>query len=213
MVDDLSFNLFIVFSVFNFLASFNLNRKFKDVVSLVNELLESFFLELELDRDVTSVDTLLKALNCSTNVGVCVDKLTLVKLLKLFFLLIWENDIASEGLSHKQILAKGTGTSSENFIRVSWDNRAKSEDKTMDHLFVKEESGDGIRDGILGELLRLVHGIWEHQLRVKLNRVISKFSFGDGFKTVTTLRKVSISFNPIIAIDVDSESSKHLAHA
>lgn len=101
LLDDLGFNFIIIFTVIYFLVSFNFDCELHDVISLINKLLETFFLELELDRDIASVDTLLKALYSTTDVCVSVDQLSFVEFFKLFLLLIWEDNITSESLSHE----------------------------------------------------------------------------------------------------------------
>lgn len=116
---------------------------------MVNKGLEALFLELEFDRYVASVNALLEALDCSSYVSIGIDKLALVELLEFFLLLVWEDDIASESLGHEQIFTKGTRSSSQDFIWVSGDDGAKSEDEAMDHLLVEEESCHGVRDRVL----------------------------------------------------------------
>jgi hypothetical protein len=101
LLDDLGFNFIIIFTVIYFLVSFNFDCELHDVISLINQLLEAFFLKLELDSNIASIDTLLKALYSTTDICVCVDQFSFVEFFKLFLLLIWENNVTSESLSHE----------------------------------------------------------------------------------------------------------------
>jgi hypothetical protein len=132
--------LVVIFDIFDFGSRLNFNSKFQNLISLVDQLLIAIFNKLELDRDITSIHTLLQALDSSSDVGVSVDQLAIMESLELLLLLVWENDATSESLRHQKVLAEGTRTSSQNIVGVSWDNCAKGENEIMDLHFVEEVS-------------------------------------------------------------------------
>ena len=107
---------------------------------------------------------------------------------ELLLLLVWEDDVASESLGHQQIFTKGSRTSSQHLIWIGWDDGTKSEDEVVDHLLVEEIGSNSIGDGIFCELLRLLLSIWQHQLWIELNWIISKLCFGHSFEAMTSLR-------------------------
>ena len=77
----------------------------------------------------------------ASNVGLRVDHFTIDELLTRLLLLIWEDNVASECLSHQKIFTQSTGTSTQNFIWVCWDDSTKSKDEVMNHLHVEKVSG------------------------------------------------------------------------
>ena len=125
------------------------------------------------------------------------------------FLLVWENNVASESLSHQEILAECTRTSSQDLVRISGDDGTQSEDKVMDHLLVQEVGCHCIRYRIFGELLRFLPRIWQHELWVELHWIISELGFGNSLEPVTSLRKIGISFNPVKAVQMCCKPSKY----
>ena len=80
----------------------------------------------------------------TTDIRLIVDQFSTEELFSVLLLLVGEDDVASESLSHQEILTKGTRTTSQNFIRVRGNNRTQREDKIMDHLHVEEVGGHGV---------------------------------------------------------------------
>lgn len=166
LLNDLLFNLFIVSYKLLLHIVLNFESEVHDLFDLVNQILVATFLQSELDWDVTSVYTGAKTLDMTANIGLGVDKVAIVKPLKLLNLLVGEDDITTKGLSHEQVLAKGSGTFTQDLIWVGGDDSAERKDEIMDHLLVKEISSHSIRARVLCQLLWTFFGIGEHQLRV-----------------------------------------------
>ena len=70
--------------------------------------------------------------------------MAIIETFKLLLLLVWEDDIASESLSHEQIFAKCTGALSEYFIWIRRNDSAESEYEIVYHLLVEEISSYSI---------------------------------------------------------------------
>ena len=140
--DNLGLDFFIIQCVLDFGASLYLDSELENIICLVDQSLISVCFQLKFDRNVAPVDSLLETFDCTSDVGVSIAEFSIVESLKLFGLLVWEDDFSSECLGHEKILTESTRTTSQNFVRVSWDDGAKSEDEVVDHLFVQEKGGD-----------------------------------------------------------------------
>lgn len=105
LCDYLLPNLVIVDDIFYFLALLNLNSKLHDIINFIDQLLEAFFAELELHRDIGSVNSSLQALNCSSGVCIRVNQSVFMESLKDCDLLVREDDVAPKCLSHQEVLA------------------------------------------------------------------------------------------------------------
>jgi hypothetical protein len=158
----------------------NIQSEVHNVFNFVNHgLVALLSLKLELNRDVTSVDSHLQALYMTADVGFSINKLAFVELLVVLLLLVREDNVSSEGLSHKEIFTESTRTSSQHFIRVSGDNSAQSEDEVVDHLHVQEVGGYRVRDRVFSQVLGMVPSVGHHQLRVQLYGIVAQLCFGD----------------------------------
>jgi hypothetical protein len=102
------------------------------------------FLESKFNREITSENALSKAFDMTTDISVSVNQFTVVVSLVVVDLLVWEDNVSSERLSHQKILTKSSRATSEHFIRVRWNNSAESENKIVDLLLVKEVGSDGV---------------------------------------------------------------------
>jgi hypothetical protein len=140
--DNLGLDFFIIQCVLDFGASLYLDSEFENIICLVNQSLIPVRFKLKFDGYVTPVDSLLEAFDCAADVGVSIDEFSIVESLKLFRLLVREDDFSSECLGHEKILTESTRTTSQDFVRVSRDDGTKSEDEVVDHLLVQEEGGD-----------------------------------------------------------------------
>lgn len=70
----------------------------------------------------------------------------------------------------------------------------------MNVFSIKMISGDSIGYCILSKSLCVIFGHIYHVFGVNFDWFIMKFGFGDSFKTMRSLRQISISFNPWITI-------------
>ena len=78
----------------------------------------------------------------TSNVGLRFDHFTINELLTRLYLLIWEDNVASECLRHQQIFTQSTRSSAQNFVGVGWDDCAKRKDEIVDHFHVEEVCGN-----------------------------------------------------------------------
>lgn len=97
--------------------------------------------EFELDWDVRPIDAVLETFYVATDVGLAVDQFAVVVLLWIFLLLVRENDVATEGLRHQEVLTESTRAASKHFVRVSRNNCTEGKDEVMNHLHVQEIGG------------------------------------------------------------------------
>lgn len=148
----------------------------------------------------------------ATDVGLRVDEMSIVELLKLLLLLVWEDYVAAEGLRHQQVFTKGSRTLAQHLIRVGGDDSAEGENEVVDHLLVQEVGGNSIRDGVLGKFLGSFLGVRHHQLWLQFHRIIAEFSLGHCLQAMRALWKVGVTLHPVEAIHVHIESPHEFIH-
>ncbi len=142
---DLIFNFVVINNTFLVYVSWlSLKTKINNFDNIIDQALIASRFHFEFYWEVTSVDALLETLYMATDVSFGVNQLSLTEFLWVFFLLIWEDNVTSESLSHKQIFAKCARTSSKNFVRVCGNNCTQGKNEIMDLLHVKEVGCYGI---------------------------------------------------------------------
>ncbi len=94
------FHLIIIGDISLVNVVLNLKSKVHDLLDLVNHPLVPRAFETEFHGDIAAIDSSAKALHVTTDVGFLVYQVTLVELFELLLLLVREDNIASESLSH-----------------------------------------------------------------------------------------------------------------
>ena len=98
--NDLLFHLIIVCDLLLVNVVLDLKCEVHNLLYLVDHPLVALAFKAEFHRDITTIDSSAKALNMATNVGFLINEVTLVELFELILLLVGEDNVASEGLSH-----------------------------------------------------------------------------------------------------------------
>jgi hypothetical protein len=98
--NDLLLHLIIVGDLLLVNVVLNLKGEVHDLLDLVNNPLVARAFEAEFHGDIATIDSSAKALYMATDVGFLINEVTLVELFELLLLLVGEDNIASESLSH-----------------------------------------------------------------------------------------------------------------
>jgi hypothetical protein len=98
--NDLLFHLIIVGDLLLVNVVLDLKGEVHDLLDLVNDPLVARAFEAEFHWDIAAIDSSAKALHMATDVGFLINEVTLVELFELLLLLVGEDNVASEGLSH-----------------------------------------------------------------------------------------------------------------
>ena len=98
--NDLLLHLIIVCDLVLVHVVLDLKSEVHDLLDLVNYPLVARAFKAEFHGDVAAIDSGAKALHMATDIGFLIDEVTLVELFELILLLVGEDNVASEGLSH-----------------------------------------------------------------------------------------------------------------
>jgi hypothetical protein len=96
----LLFHLIIIGDLLLVNVVLDLKCKVHDLLDLVNNSLVARTFQPEFNGDITAIDSSAKALHMATDVGFLINEVTLVEFFELLLLLVGEDNIPSECLSH-----------------------------------------------------------------------------------------------------------------